>query len=112
MAARVLPWLYLGGKKEAKDLDALKRLGIKRVLNVTPCVGRLPLACVFIGCVPLRVTLTHVAACVGAGVITLLIRGAPERVLWTRSLGCQTISKRLARSSTAGAPCLTTAARM
>ena len=42
MAARVLPWLYLGGKKEAKDLDALKRLGIKRVLNVTPCVGRLP----------------------------------------------------------------------
>jgi len=36
--SRILDWLYLGGKKDAKNMELLQELGVKRVLNVTPCV--------------------------------------------------------------------------
>jgi len=34
--AQVLPWLWLGGKRDAKNEAFLKKNGVKRVLNVTP----------------------------------------------------------------------------
>lgn len=33
--SRVLPFLYVGNARDAKDLDLLKDLGVTRVLNVT-----------------------------------------------------------------------------
>jgi hypothetical protein len=34
--ARILPFLYLGGKAHAKDKGTLNRLNIKHILNMTP----------------------------------------------------------------------------
>ena len=40
----MLPFLYLGSKKAAKNRDLLRRIGVTRVLNVTPTRSTDPVA--------------------------------------------------------------------
>ena len=32
----VLPWVFLGGRTEARDIDALRAAAVRLVINVTP----------------------------------------------------------------------------